>query len=195
MSHVVSTAPTIWPVTVQECKDMAGIEHTALDTVIERMLHTATEEAENYMERQIMTATHKLILDAWPPGDRIELPWAAPLQSVTSVAYTDSSGDAQTLTASTDYNVDTDGEPGKISLAYGKTWPSVYGEPDVITITYVCGWTAATSVPDPIVIWILRRVATLIEHREEFVTGTIVTPLPYHAGLGILDRYRFITII
>ena len=114
---------------------------------------------------------------------------------MTHVKYTDTSGSVQTLTADTDYKVNlNDEEMPYIYLPYGKTWPSLYSEPGSVEIQYVCGWTAASSVPEAIRQWVRIAVSTMYEHREQFVAGTIISPLTDDFLGGLLDPYRIVRI-
>lgn len=189
MTLYLNTAPTSEPVTLAEAKLHARVDNTEENDLIEALIEAARREAENLMHRQIMPATYELILDSFPCGDYIELPMAAPLTSVTSVAYTDTSGSSQTLTAVTDYVVDTKSEPGRIFLPDGKTWPSTQSQRNVVTITYVCGYTSAPLVPESIKTWIKMAVSTLYDNREQLISGSIIAKLPRDYLMGLLDPY------
>lgn len=73
-----------------------------------------------------------------------------PLLSVTSIVYTDSSGNVVTLSGDTltaAFYVST-GTPGSITPVYGTSWPLLRCQTDVLQITYQAGYGAlATSVP------------------------------------------------
>jgi hypothetical protein len=66
-----------------------------------------------------------------------------PLQSIGSIAYIDTAGVQQTLNPSL-YVVDDISEPGRISPAYGKVWPTTLTQINAVTITFVAGWTTET---------------------------------------------------
>jgi uncharacterized phiE125 gp8 family phage protein len=187
---VLYTAPTIEPSTVAECKRWARIDGNEHNDLIEALIATARQECENALGRSLLTTTWKLYLDEFPVCDYIELPWAAPLASVSSITYTDTAGSSQTMTATTDYKADTYCEPGRVYLPQGVSWPSTYDEPNVVCITYVAGWAAATSVPAAIRSWVMARVATLYDQSVGIVTGTISTVIPGRHLDGLLDRYR-----
>ena len=48
----------------------------------------------------------------------------APLQSLTSITYTDDAGATGTVAAA-NYVVDADSEPGRLALAAGGSWPGI----------------------------------------------------------------------
>jgi uncharacterized phiE125 gp8 family phage protein len=121
---------------------------TPVDDDLQDAIEDGTETVENITRRQLLTATWDAFMDEWPDKDYIELPYGN-LQSVTSVKYKDTDGTETTLTVTTDYLVETNGEQrGRIVLPYGCSWPSATLYPsNPISIRFVCGWTAAASVP------------------------------------------------
>lgn len=112
-------------------------------------LKAARQTGEDYMGRGFMTQTWKLSCSAF--SDLIWLPMAAPLQSVTSVKYYDTTGVQQTLATSI-YTVDTTSRPGRIVRAPVQVWPAVQADrlANAVEITYVVGWTSADLVPERI---------------------------------------------
>jgi len=121
------------------------------DDYLTALIQTAREHVETYTSRALITQTWDMHLDAFPDKDYIELPFGN-LQSVTSVKYKDSAGTETTMTVTTDYLVETNGDQcGRIVLPYGGSWPSVTLYPsNPITIEFVCGWTSAALIPSKI---------------------------------------------
>lgn len=95
----------------------------------------AREHAELVSRRAFLTQTLALTLDDWPADSVISLP-RPPLQSVTSVVYTDADGDAQTF-ASDQYVVYP--SVSRLVLAEGASWPSIL-ENSIVTVTFVAGY-------------------------------------------------------
>ncbi|MBU1173750.1 MAG: hypothetical protein KKD44_29620, partial [Proteobacteria bacterium] len=107
-------------------------------------------------------------LNEWPNGDRIKIPLGN-LQTVgLSVKYTDSDGDQTTMTLTTDYLIETNGEGcGFVVLPYGVSWPSFTAYPsNPIVVRFVCGWTTAALVPYKIKAACLLIAADLYSNRE-----------------------------
>jgi uncharacterized phiE125 gp8 family phage protein len=118
------------------------------DTTINNLITSAREDAEDITRRAFATQTLEAYLDYFPHQCDIELP-NPPLQSVTSVKYKNSAGVEVTMTANTDYIVDTDRNIGRIVLPYGKTWPSFTPYTvNPIKIRYVAGYTAENPIPE-----------------------------------------------
>ena len=140
--------PSVEPITTAEAKTHLRVDHTDHDTYIDTLIQSAREYIEGVIGRALVQQTWKYYLQDWPAGDEFELPYP-PLQSVTSIKYTDSDDD-ETTWDSDEYEVDTDAEPGRIILAYGETWPSTTLHPkNPIEIEYVAGYAVDTgSSPD-----------------------------------------------
>ncbi len=177
MTGLIQTAPSTYPVTVAEVKRQAVIEHTLDDVYLDRLIAVATGYAEAQTHRQLIDATWKMYLDAFPA--RIILP-RPPLDSVTSIEYIDTGGDTQTLTAVTDYQVSTASEPAWVEPAYGKIWPATRAQREAVIVTYKAGYgTASTDVPQEIRHAIIMLAAHWYENREPIITGTIVAKTPF----------------
>jgi uncharacterized phiE125 gp8 family phage protein len=141
---------------------------TAEDSLLTEKLQSAIDDAEDFTGRQLLTATWKAYLDKFPVDkDYIELPFGN-LQSVTAITYKDSAGTVTTMTVTTEYLVETNGDQcGRIVLPYGCSWPSVTLYPsNPITIEFVCGWKAAANVPSKIKSAILLGATDLYNCRE-----------------------------
>lgn len=154
---------------------------TAEDSLLLEKLQSAIDDAEDFTGRQLLTATWKAYLDEFPCNDFIELPFGN-LQSVTAITYKDSDGTVTTMTAGTEYLVETNGdERGRIVLPYGCSWPSATLYPsNPICIEFVCGWTAASLVPSKIKSAILLGAADLYNLRETKTDRQIYTDTAIH---------------
>lgn len=175
----VTTAPAEEPVTTAEAKAHLRIDVDDEDTLLVGYLLAAREQCEMMARRAFVTQTLQLRLECWPGGDCIVLP-RPPLQSVTSVAYSDSDGNAGTM-PSGDYIVDAASEPGRIILGYGKSWPSATLQPGPsIVITYVAGYGDAADVPQRYKQAIELMAGHFFENREEVVVlqGVTIAQIP-----------------
>jgi uncharacterized phiE125 gp8 family phage protein len=148
---------------------------TLQDDLISLQITAARELVESYTGRQLVTATFKLTLDAFPCLIRLPRP---PLQAVTTVKYYDTDGVLQTVDAA-DYQVDATAMPGTLSPAYGVSWPASRWQPAAVEIVYTAGFGAtAASVPAMLRQAILLTVAHWYTNREAVITGTIASELP-----------------
>lgn len=168
-----TSAPALEPVTSTEAKLWCRVDVSDDDTIFTDIITAARVYVENVTRRQLITATWALYLDQFYKPLKLPYP---PLQSISSIAYVDTAGATQTL-ASSQYQVDAKTQPGRLTEAYGVSWPST--RPDTynaVTITYVAGYgTAASTVPLPIKQAMRILIASMYESmRSTVITGTFV---------------------
>lgn len=178
-------------ITLAEAKLHLRVSHSAEDTLITALVAAATLNAQTETGRQLVTATLRMSMDAFPRGRVIELP-RPPLLTVTSVTYLDDTGATQTLDDSL-YTVDIDSTPGRLVLADGQVWPSTDNEPNAVQVTYTAGYGAASAVPATVKAWMLLQVGALYRNREAFAQGLTVTDLPGGFVDRLLDGARVVT--
>jgi len=142
MAWKVTTAPAqeVW--TLNEVKNYLKVDTSADDTLITTLLQSAREVAERYLNQALITQTITEKLD------RLNHPTiylsVSPVIAVTSFQYKDNVNSLQTYDAA-NYVVDTFLKPGRLSLGYGKTWPTLYGNINDVTITYTAGYGTEPS--------------------------------------------------
>tara|TARA_Y100000114_G_scaffold61189_1_gene56168 strand:- start:3450 stop:4112 length:663 start_codon:yes stop_codon:yes gene_type:complete len=180
----VVTAPTTEPLTRTEVKSFLRIDTTDDDTLVDVLIETARQFAEEYMGRTLINTTYKLSLDGFIENQvpikeglytapylsfykqYIELP-RPPLVSVTHIKTFDDDN-TETTYASTKYHVDTARNPGRIVLKDGETWPTSLRTANGVEVTYVGGYGAtASSVPSPIKVGMRQHITYLYEHRGD----------------------------
>jgi len=155
------TPPTEQPVSRREAQEWMRIDCDDDAHLIDAVIKAATANVQEYLNRQLVTATWDYFLDRF--NDPIQLP-LAPLQSVTSVSYVDNDGATQTL--STDvYTVDANREPGMVYRSWNQNWPSIRTIRNAVTIRFVAGYGAASTVPDEIKAAIKMSVVDIYENR------------------------------
>lgn len=144
-SELVRGLPTFEPLDPRETADhLRAGDDASIVQLISDYLQVAREWVENDVRVSLGQRTVTLYLDEFPDWDvEIRLP---PLQSVASVVYLDDAGSSTTLSGSL-YRVDATSRPGRITPAYGQTWPCTYQVTKAITITATVGYTDATLVP------------------------------------------------
>lgn len=143
----LSTAPTSEPITLTEAKQHCALDAaiTDFDAQLSSYITAARQRIEDDTQRAFITQTWTAKLDCLP-SECIEL-YRCPVASVSSITYVDTDGATQTW-ASTNYQVDTNSEPGRIIPAYGVSWPSYREQMHAITITFIAGYGAASAVPE-----------------------------------------------
>lgn len=141
--------PTLWPVTVDECKEELGIidtTDTSQDVRLTRLIKEATAIVERDSRRQILTQTWQLSLDAFP-CEEIEL-WRVPVASVAFVKYT--TDEELTTWATTNYATDLTSEPARIQPVSGTYWPGTDDCVNAVLVQWVAGYASAALVPHEI---------------------------------------------
>lgn len=199
-SLAVVTAPTAEPVTTAEAKLHCRVDHPDEDTYIGSLITAARVYSEQYTGRAFVNTTFDMKIDSFPGGgycpwdeyapwpDTIYIPRPL-LQSVTSITYTDTDGTSQTFSSSL-YSVDTSSLPGRITLAYGESYPATRQIHHAVTIRFVGGYgSAASNVPQTIKQAVLLLVGHWYENRETSVTGTMHGPV-LHAVDNLLWSER-----
>lgn len=190
MALTLVTGPKVEPISLAEAKLHLRVDITDDDTLIRSLIVTARENVEGISRRALITQTWKYILDEFPEDDEIVLP-LPPLQSVASITYKDQDGNASTF-SSGDYIVNTDADPGKIVLGYGKSWPSTSLYPTgAVTVQFTAGFgDAATDVPEKYRQAMLLLIGHWYENREAIATtGAVPKEIPMGVeSLLWLDR-------
>ena len=181
------TPPATEPVSLSEAKEHSRITGTDEDELITTFIEAAREYCEEYQNKAYITQTWDLSLDEFPDSP-YSLP-KPPLQSISSIKYYDQDGTEYEFNAS-DYLVDTASVKGRISLAYGKSWPSVTLQPmNGVIIQFIAGYgDAGSDVPKRIRNAIKVLVEQIYENREATdIKEHLEIPFAVHAFLG-LDR-------
>ena len=123
---------------------------TAEDDDLNSWITEAREFCEGFLGRALATQTIEAYLDAFPGESYIEIPYP-PLQSVTSMKYTDCHGTQYTMVENTQYEVDLDSTVGRIILPFMKIWPmAIMSIRNPIVIRYVAGYSASNLIPSAI---------------------------------------------
>lgn len=171
--HYTRTEPDTEPVSVDELRKQLRLDTTEHDNELMELIEAARREAEElHLNAGLMTQTCIDYFDGF--GAQMELKWP-PVASITSITYTDTNGDTQTLSTDT-YELGTVNGMGVVRLKYGQTYPSTRSHEDVVTVTYVAGYgSLASDVPLNTRQWIKLYAAWLFENRE----GAL-EPLPSH---------------
>lgn len=175
-STTVTVAPAAEPITTADAKTHLRVAHADEDSYIDTLVKTAREKVEADTRSKLITQTLRLDLDRFPNGSFLELPFP-PLQSVTSITYTDSDGNANQTFASGNYQVDTAALVGRVRLAADGTasWPTTQANDlQAVQVTYVAGYGASGSdVPASLV----HAMQLLVGHwygiREAVLVGSI----------------------
>lgn len=185
------TPPALEPVTLSEARLHLRVDTADDDPLIGALISAARLHAEMLTARQFLPARWRLVLDRFTPMVLLN---RSPVVSVISVRYLDMGGLWQIMPA-TDYVVESSSEPARITPSFGKIWPPTLPQIGSVEILFDAGYADATKVPDGIKRWMLLRVGSLYQHREEMsvLPAGRIDPLPFVDSL--LDPYRVVTLL
>lgn len=189
MATKVITPPTSEPVTLSEAKSHLRVDFADDDTYISGLISAARSYSEGFQKRSIPQQTLELSMDKFPVNSRtngscaIQL-HSGPVQSVSSVKYTKSDVTVVTMTAGTDYLVNS-----RDQIVPVTTWPVVdLISTDAIKIQYTAGYS---SVPPATKQALLLLIGHWYENREAIIAQSrgVAQELPLAVqSLLSLDR-------
>lgn len=187
------TPPSVEPLNADQAKQHCRVETTEDDDYFDGLVTAARSAVEEYLSRSLITQTWELGIPRFPFQDRILLP-RGPVQSVTSVIYTDSGLSSHTMTANTDYLTDIYSELAEIVIPFGKVWPTaVLSTMRPVVIRFVAGYGSdGTAVPAQIILAMKQLIADWYENREAVSisrTASAIVELP-NAYKALLATYR-----
>lgn len=140
------SGPAEEPVTLEEAKLAAQIDHSEEDTLISAYITAARELLESFTRRQFITATWDITAHTFPGPFLLQFPIAT-VQTITHVKYYDLDGIHQTLSSDI-YTIDTGRTPQSFYLAFNKEWPQLRDQRDAVQIRAVFGYGTAADVPE-----------------------------------------------
>lgn len=135
------TPPRDEPFDLAEAKDHLRVDGTAEDARIGSLITAAREHVEGIVGRSLVTQSWRLSLDRWPTDGIIRLP-KPPIQQVDAIRYVDPDGVIQTWSAD-EYRVDTEDEPGRVTLEWDASWPSLRHVTGAVQVDYTAGFATA----------------------------------------------------
>lgn len=152
----VITPPTLSSIlTTAELRAQCRIDGTDLDGPLVLALAGAHAHAQHYTGTSIGVQALELVLDAFPVGD-LPLP-QGPVNSVTSITYTDTAGDPQTLDSGA-YELDSYTVPALVSPVYGTSWPDTLATSNAVKVRYSAG-TSDPAVKQALLLLVAHYIA------------------------------------
>lgn len=145
--------PACEPISLDEAKLFVKQDVSDDDLLIGAAIRAAREHAQAETQRQVVCARWRLDLDSFPGpslmgvqyGKQFSLPPHAivlpngPLVQVVSIQYTDMGGTLQTLTAGTDYIVESTRDLARITPPFGRIWPIPLPQIGCVRVTWDAG--------------------------------------------------------
>jgi len=166
---ITITGPTSEPVSTEQAKDHLRIAHDDEDQDIAQMVSAARLIVEARSGMRLYTQTVEVRADSWvdlhdPQRSDVLRLRVAPIQSITSVKYYQSSDDVDTTMSTADYVTDLVGVPARIQVK--SSWPSTNDYIGNIRIRCVVGYSSVPLIPSHFKRAILLLVGHYYENRE-----------------------------
>ena len=158
-----TTGPTQRPITLQEAKTWCAVDSTDTDALIEMLIDSATEIAE---EQTGLALGSRTLVEYF---DTLSTPFeltVAPVTAIASIHYRDSTDGAYQVWSATNYDTDLISMPARIILKPNGTFPTVGAYGNAIKVTYTAGYSA-TNIPKRAKQLILLMVAKGYDNRED----------------------------
>lgn len=190
MALILTAAPLVEPLTLDDAKHHLRVDHDADDAFITSLVKTSRLHVEAALGLALLTQSWRYQRDDWP-ADGIVLP-LRPVQAITAISLIDIDDTAHTLDAG-DYLLDGAGSPPMIHAK--SPVPPRPGRTHLgVDIQFTAGFgDEPDAVPQPIRQAMSLLVAHWYEHREAVATGERGARIP----LGVTDLlapYRLLRI-
>jgi len=169
---VITVAPAAEPLTLADAKVHLRVDHSDDDALITANITAARGHVEARTGTRLYTQTVSLKADDWSDLDSLPI---APVQSIASISYVDTSGAAQTLAASV-YDTRLFGLEPSIALKFGQSWPAMQDR-SLLTVVAVVGYGAAGAQPPETIHAMKLILGDLYAHRETVADGGLSLPL------------------
>ena len=167
--------------TLLDAKAHLRVLDTDDDVYIQSLLDTAEAQAEEITSRYFSQRSAVFYLNGYV--DSFEIP-KSPLVSIDSIEYIADGETVYTLLDSSFYSVDDAREPALVR--FDESF-SVSDGFKVIKVTYTAGYAV---LPLPLKQWVLMRVATMYENREEIVVGVSANTIDNRYNDFLLLKYK-----
>jgi uncharacterized phiE125 gp8 family phage protein len=188
MAYKIITAATTEPVTLAQARRHLRIVAFGTpaahpdDADIEVMIKSAREWCEQYTGKSFAVQTIELALDDFPDNE-IELP-LAPIKTIVSVKYADTSAVEQTASSAL-YSLDDYSTPNWLLLTSDSVWPESLGSANNVKVRMT---TSDSAIPAPVTSAILLIIGHLYENRQE---NTVIEMSALPMGVfNLLQPYR-----
>jgi uncharacterized phiE125 gp8 family phage protein len=183
----VITPPVDFPITLGGARDFLQVTDTSEDALINFILASAVDYAEQYMQRALMPRTILESFSCWPSEGHY-LRWN-PLLDISHIKYYDEAGILQTLSPS-QYTHYTSQDIACLLLRPSVIFPQVADRPDAIQVTYRAGYEPTGTIPGSI----YHAICLELRHGFDFRTNEKLDSSPYRiASERLMNAYIIYT--
>lgn len=177
MALVLTSPPSVEPVSIGEAKDHLRVDHSDEDAYISSLILTSRLHIEAALSLALIDQTWTWTFNAWPKrSQNLTLP-LRPVSSIVSVVTLASDG-TPTVMSPSDYELDGHHVPPRLVRA-GTQWPKPGKTHAGIEVSFVAGFgSSSDDVPQPVRHALLLLVAHWYEHRDPIEIGSDKTAVP-----------------
>lgn len=184
MSQILTTPPTVEPVSLSEAKAHLRVTHSDDDTYISTLINSARSIVEQFCGLALLQQSWSVFRDDWPTQGIFNLP-LAPIISITDLLIYGEDDVAATLDPA-HYFLDGASKPCRLVLRGGRSVPTPGRRANGIELKLVAGFgAAATAVPNQIKQALLIIIADWYASRGDVDAGAL--PL---SARSLLAPYR-----
>lgn len=180
MSTILTTPPSVEPVSLAEAKAQLRITHSDDDAFISTLIITARRLVELRCNLCLMPQSWSVFKDRWPDINMLALP-LHPVQSVIDVKIYGDDDVAATLDPAS-YFLDSATRPARLVLRQNQIFPQPGRRANGIEVRVTTGFAA---LPQPIKQALLIVIADYYTNRGDVSNGAL--PMP---ALELLAPYR-----
>lgn len=188
MSLVITSPPSVEPLSLSDVKAHLRIDGTADDILLGSLILTSRLHIEAALGLALITQGQKWTIDRWPEEGRVVALPVRPVQSISSISIIDAMGAPLVVVPET-YELDGAAIPARI-IRKGAVWPGAGQDFLGIEVDLVAGFgNAASDVPEPIRQALLLLVAHWFENRDPVEIGSTRASVP-DAVSDLLQPFR-----
>ena len=177
MSLVLTSGPSVEPITLAEAKAHLRVEQTAEDALIGSLIITSRLHIETALGLALITQGWSYFIDRWPKSRDIILP-LRPVQAINAIRIYADDTTYVTLPAGT-FALDGAGLPARVVRTASATPSNPARASGGIEFALTAGFGATpAAVPAPIRQALLLLVAHWFEHRDPIEIGSAETRIP-----------------
>lgn len=158
--------PGTSPLLLEDFKLHAKIDGTDEDTLVQSYIDAATNQAQLYTRRTLLTGSYIGLIDRIPGQIQFDIT-PVDIDSIV-VKYYDSDNEIQTL-APSEYVIKDYGNDEYLVIEFNGTMPSTYNRYDAVQIEFDAGYE---ECPEPILQAIRMQASAYYENRQSEIVGS-----------------------
>jgi uncharacterized phiE125 gp8 family phage protein len=188
MPLILTSGPTVEPVSLAEAKAHCRVDGDAEDTLIASLILAARMHVERSLNVALVEQGWSLFLDRWPNAAQVKLP-LAPVLGLTAVRLYNADDTYVTLDPDL-FLLDGAGQHPRLARRDAQAWPVPARNVNGIEIAFTAGYGAtADDVPMPVRLAIKMLIAHWYEAREPVTPMDAANAVPMSVA-SLISPFR-----